>query len=77
MVIFCASVLSYVMYSSFRCSKITSFAAVRRFSIQTLNPIEMAFSKLKASLRKRTARSFDAICSAPREICDLVDPSQC
>lgn len=26
-----------------------------------LNPIEMAFSKLKALLRKRAARSFDAI----------------
>jgi transposase len=29
-----------------------------------LNPIEMAFSKLKALLRKRAARSFDAITQA-------------
>lgn len=42
-----------------------------------LNPIEMAFSKLKALLRKRAARSFDAICNALGEICDLFDPIQC
>lgn len=42
-----------------------------------LNPIEMAFSKLKALLRKKAARSFDAICDALKEICDLFDPIQC
>jgi transposase len=42
-----------------------------------LNPIEMAFSKLKALLRKRAARSFDAICDALKDICDLFDPIQC
>ena len=42
-----------------------------------LNPIEMAFSKLKALLRKRAARSFDAICNALADICDLFDPIQC
>lgn len=42
-----------------------------------LNPIEMAYSKLKALLRKRAARSFDAICSALSEICDLFEPQQC
>lgn len=42
-----------------------------------LNPIEMAFSKLKALLRKHAARSFDAICDALRDICDLFDPIQC
>lgn len=42
-----------------------------------LNPIEMAYSKLKALLRKRSARSFDAICNALKEICDLFDPQQC
>jgi transposase len=42
-----------------------------------LNPIEMAYSKLKALLRKRAARSFDAICNALGEICDLFEPQQC
>lgn len=42
-----------------------------------LNPIEMAFSKLKTLLRKRAARSFDTICDALKDICDLFDPQQC
>ena len=42
-----------------------------------LNPIEMAYSKLKALLRKRAARSFDAIGNALKDICDLFDPIQC
>jgi len=36
-----------------------------------LNPIEMAFSKLKALLRKHAARTFDAITDALGQICDL------
>jgi transposase len=42
-----------------------------------LNPIEMAFSKLKALLRKHAARSFDALCDALKDICDMFDPIQC
>jgi transposase len=42
-----------------------------------LNPIEMAYSKLKTLLRKKAARSFDAICTALKDICDLFDPIQC
>jgi transposase len=42
-----------------------------------LNPIEMAYSKLKTLLRKRAARSFDAICNALKDICDLFEPIQC
>lgn len=42
-----------------------------------LNPIEMAFSKLKALLRKKAARSFDALCDALGDICHLFDPTQC
>src|SRR5262245_5787303 len=42
-----------------------------------LNPIEMAFSKLKALLRKKAARTFDAISDALGEICNLFDPTQC
>lgn len=36
-----------------------------------LNPIEMAFSKLKTLLRKRAARSFDAITKASGEFVGL------
>ena len=36
-----------------------------------LNPIEMAFSKLKALLRKKAARSFEALCTALGDICHL------
>jgi len=42
-----------------------------------LNPIEMAFSKLKALLRKRAARSFDAISDALGEIVDLFSITEC
>ncbi|OSQ34766.1 transposase [Thalassospira sp. MCCC 1A01428] len=42
-----------------------------------LNPIELAYSKLKALLRKRAARSFDAICEALADICDLFTPDEC
>ncbi|WP_244283678.1 IS630 family transposase [Pseudovibrio sp. Tun.PSC04-5.I4] len=42
-----------------------------------LNPIELAFSKLKAHLRKIGARSFSAVFKAIGEICDLYDPTEC
>ncbi|MCJ9670059.1 MULTISPECIES: IS630 family transposase [unclassified Neorhizobium] len=42
-----------------------------------LNPIEMAFSKLKTLLRKRAARSFDAITQALGEICNLFSVTEC
>ena len=42
-----------------------------------LNPIEMAFSKLKALLRKKAARTFEALCKALGDICDLFNPTQC
>lgn len=42
-----------------------------------LNPIEMAFSKLKAHLRKIGARTIDALWKAVGEICDLYDPDEC
>ena len=42
-----------------------------------LNPIEMAFSKLKALLRKRAVRSFDAITDALGEIVDLFSITEC
>ncbi len=42
-----------------------------------LNPIEMAFSKLKAHLRRMAARTFDALTEAVGDICDLFEPQEC
>ena len=42
-----------------------------------LNPIEMAFSKLKAHLRKAAARTFDALIEAIGSICHLYEPTEC
>lgn len=42
-----------------------------------LNPIELAFSKLKSLLRKMAARSFDAISDALGQICDLYTATEC
>ena len=42
-----------------------------------LNPIEMAYSKLKEHLRKAAARSFDAICTAAGQIYGLFTPIEC
>ena len=42
-----------------------------------LNPIEMAFSKLKAHLRRIGARTFTDMFNAIGEICDLYSPQEC
>ena len=42
-----------------------------------LNPIELAFAKFKAHLRRVGARSFTAVFEALGEICDLYDPDEC
>ena len=42
-----------------------------------LNPIEMAFSKLKAHLRRLKARTLDDLWRAVGNICDLFDPIEC
>ncbi len=42
-----------------------------------LNPIEMAFSKLKAHLRRRGARSYDSLIQALGDICGLFDQDEC
>lgn len=42
-----------------------------------LNPIEMAFSKLKAHLRKAAARTYDALWKAIGDICNLFKPEEC
>ena len=42
-----------------------------------LNPIEMAFAKLKAHLRKAAARNFDELIKAIGDICNLYKPDEC
>ena len=42
-----------------------------------LNPIEMAFSKLKAHLRCIGARTYDTLVQAFDDICGLLDPREC
>ncbi|MCJ8336012.1 MAG: transposase, partial [Epibacterium sp.] len=42
-----------------------------------LNPIEIAFSKRKAHLRRIGARTFDPLIHAIGEICDLFTPDEC
>ena len=42
-----------------------------------LNPIEMAFAKLKAHLRRIGARTFDQMFDALAEVCDLFTPDEC
>jgi transposase len=42
-----------------------------------LNPIEMAFAKLKAHLRRIKARNIDDLWRAVGNICDLYTPDEC
>lgn len=42
-----------------------------------LNPIEMAFSKLKAHLCATAIRTIDALWQAIGDICDLFSPTEC
>ena len=42
-----------------------------------LNPIEMAFAKLKAHLRRIGARTIDDLWKAVGNICDLYSPEEC
>ena len=42
-----------------------------------LNPIEMAFSKLKAHLRKAAARTIDELWRTVGKICNLFSPEEC
>ena len=41
------------------------------------NPIENAFAKLKALLRKEAARTVDAIWSGIGRLIDLITPAEC
>jgi transposase len=42
-----------------------------------LNPIEMAFAKLKALLRAGAVRTIDALWRDIGQICDLFEPDEC
>ena len=42
-----------------------------------LNPIEMAFSKLKTLIRKAAARSYDELWKAVGAVCDLFSDEEC
>lgn len=42
-----------------------------------LNPIEIAFAKLKAHLRARAIRTIDSLWQAIGDICDLFTPAEC
>lgn len=42
-----------------------------------LNPIEMAFSKLKAHMRAAATRNFEDLWQALGNICDLFEPEEC
>lgn len=42
-----------------------------------LNPIEMAFAKLKELLRKANARTIEALWKAIGDICDLFNQTEC
>lgn len=42
-----------------------------------LNPIEMAFSKLKQLLRQAKARTYDTLWQAVGHVCELFEPNEC
>ena len=42
-----------------------------------LNPIEQAFAKLKAALRKAAARTFDTLIKAIANALDTFTPEEC
>ncbi len=42
-----------------------------------LNPIEMAFAKLKTLIRKAAARTYDALWKAVGNVCNLFTEQEC
>ena len=42
-----------------------------------LNPIEMAFSKLKTLIRKAASRTYQALWRQVGAVCDLFHPQEC
>ena len=41
------------------------------------NPIELAFSKFKAHMKRLKPRTIDELCKAARTVCDLFKPDEC
>lgn len=52
-------------------------ASIEAVTFTDLNPIEVAFSKLKAHLRRTSARTIDVLWQAIGHICDLYTPDEC
>jgi transposase len=52
------------------------YVGMRTYS-PDLNPIEMAFAKLKALLRKAAARTYDDLWKAVGAVCDLFTEDEC
>jgi transposase len=46
-------------------------------TVRDLNPIEQAFAKLKAALRKAAARTFDTLVEAIADALDTFTPEEC
>ncbi|TVP96681.1 MAG: IS630 family transposase, partial [Roseinatronobacter sp.] len=42
-----------------------------------LNPIEMAFAKLKALIRRAAARTYDELSRTVGHVCDLFTDEEC
>ena len=42
-----------------------------------MNPIELAFSKLKAHLKRMAPRSVDELWKATGKVCDFFSPQEC
>ncbi len=49
----------------------------RIMSASPFTPIEMAFSKLKALIRKAAARSYDQLWQAIGNVCNLFTDEEC
>jgi len=62
-----------------RILKLTSycFYYAKRQTCQNLNPIENAFAKLKALLRKAAARTLDQLWQAIADIIQTYSPREC
>ena len=42
-----------------------------------VNPIEMAFAKIKTLIRKAAARTYDQLWKAVGQVCDLFNEEEC
>jgi hypothetical protein len=56
---------------------ITRSTGASRRGLGDLNPIEMAFSKLKALIRRAAARTYDHLWRAVGHVCDLFTDEEC